>query len=96
MTKEELIAQFRSLDTDGSGQIDVAEMLASMPAGTVDAAAEVLKMMDVDVNGQISMEEYLRFFFPDEGSHTTPQSELEAIAEGQVLTADSSESGDVD
>ena len=43
MTKEELIAQFKILDTDGSGQIDVAEMLASMPAGTVDTAAEVLK-----------------------------------------------------
>ena len=67
-------------------------MLANMPAGTVSSAAEVLQRIDINVKGQISTHEHLRFFFPDVGTHTTPQPELEAIAEGQMLTADSSQS----
>ena len=79
MTREKLTRQFQQIDTDNSGQIDVLEMLEQMPnAAELDAAREVLKMMDIDINGQISLEEYIGFnqAVGDPTSYLTLQSDL--------------------
>ena len=62
--RDALIEQFNALDIDGSGQVDVKELLTRMPGIDQNAASTILAAMDLDLNGTISLEEYIQWFSP--------------------------------
>ena len=62
LTKEELIAQLRALDTDGSGQVNVAEMVALNPGGDAALVQRILKLMDADADAQVDVQEFIAFY----------------------------------
>ena len=66
MSRKALIEQFKALDTDGSGQVDVAELLKLMPGADQEAANNILAAMDRDLNGTISLEEYIQWCSPSD------------------------------
>ena len=56
-----LIEQFKALDKDGSGKVDLKELLRLIPSIQKDDAANIIEAMDVDDDGQIDLAEFLRF-----------------------------------
>ena len=62
--KKTLIEQFDTLDSDSSGQIDVAELFKFLSVKDQEAVKNILLSMDRDVDGQISLEEYIAWCTP--------------------------------
>ncbi len=72
MSRKALIEQFHALDIDGSGEVDVAELINRMPGIDQEAARNILKAMDIDLDGTISLEEYIQWCSPSEESNNDP------------------------
>lgn len=68
-SEENILALFKSFDTDNSGQIDAKELRVAMQAmGDEMSVDEVKKMMDeadIDHNGTVSLEEFTKMMNPD-------------------------------
>ena len=58
--KKTLIEQFDTLDSDSSGQIDVAELFKFLSVKDQEVVKNILLSMDRDVDGQISWRNTLR------------------------------------
>ncbi len=63
MERKDLLKQFETLDTDGSGTLDATELMTQMPDGSREKAESVLDMMDFDGDGKVSYKEFVRFYF---------------------------------
>ena len=60
-TEQILTQQFQALDKDASGKISVEELLEQMPSIQRAGAVAILTAMDIDLDGQLDLTEFLRF-----------------------------------
>ena len=81
---EQLMAQFQSLDTDGSGYISIEEMMNSMPVSDREKARGVIEMMDVDTDGEINYAEFVSFYLGDDAQDNDA---LSTVERGYNLTS---------
>ena len=54
------VATFKDLDRNGNGLIDLSELLKSYEFKNEETAKKLLKFMDLNNDGQISLDEYLK------------------------------------
>ena len=77
MSRKALVEQFQALDVDGSGVVDISELINGMPGIDQEAALNILKAMDIELDGTISLEEYIQWFAPSEKGNNEPSESLD-------------------